>query len=508
MTRFFTYCREHQIFRFYLLVIPVLWAILLTAVFSLHPRTDFTDYFSLSLWSLQAVVMVLMMILSTRFMHRMIAEHRASLSDPHPSQEKLTHLVLLPCYNEPVKVLMATLDSLAEQTASHQLFVVISLEEKSPDRDQTKATLEEHYRGRFQNFYVTVHPANIVGEIRGKCSNVRWAISAAREYTDNQGDAFDPDLTTLTSMDSDTILHRRYFEVLGDQFLRTPDNFRFSTIWQSGLFYNYGLADSLFFTRVTALLRSIWMTGFNIPLQVHPMSVFSTSLKLGIDNNYFDPTYQMDDMHFFAKSMATRSGSVYLKPMYLPLICGPTSGKDFGDELKEWALQAKRWTIGAFEIFHYVASQTPKLGLIVTIRLLLTILVLYGLFQSILFVSTLIASPFWHSLQHESHLQSGWWYVVAFVPWVFLIWCFVIDWILMRHFSPPDRGVSLKRNVLHFVSAPIVLLAYNLVSFYAIHVLAIRGKAVCTHDVSAKNNLPRSDSEQEVRKQLIPEVQT
>ena len=500
------YCRTHQIFRFYLILIPILWAILVLSFASWRIGVDFGDAFALSLWSCQAVVMVLMMVLSAVFLRRMIRENTGSVTAPHPDTDRLDHLVLLPCYNEPVTVIAATLDSLARQSDPQRIRVMVSFEEKSPDLDNSMRLLNAKYADSFGDFHITVHPAGLTGEIRGKCSNGRWAIQAALERARSLGHAFDPATTTLTSMDSDTIVHRRYFEVLADKFLHAGETDRLSTIWQGGLFYNYGLEGSYFFTRVTALLRTVWMIGFNIPLQVHPMSVFSTSLKLCQDNDFFDPTYQMDDMHFFAKSMATRRGKVRLQAIHLPLICGPTSGHDFRDELGEWALQARRWSIGAFEIFHYVFSQAPKLGVLVTARLLLTILALYGLFQSILFATTLIASPVWRTTLRENEIQHMLWYVVDVIPWLFIAWCFVIDAIFIRHFEVPDRPIGLGRNLLHVLSAPFVLFGYNLVSFVALHILAVRGKAVCAHDISAKNNLPQTDSAEAVFGAGLPET--
>ncbi len=488
------YCKDRQIFRFYIIIIPILWAILFLSFYSWRIGIDFADAFALLLWSGQAIIMALMMVLSGVFMGRMIAEDKRVIRDKLPASEHLKHLVLLPCYNEPLSVVVATLDSLVGQTVGKQLVVVVSFEESSPDLPESKRLLEQKYADTFHDFHITVHPAGLAGEIRGKCSNVRWAIKAALERAKAVGNALDPAMTTLTSMDSDTIVHRRYFEVLGDKFLRSDETQRLSTIWQGGLFYNYGLEGAWFFTRVTALLRTVWMIGFNIPLQVHPMSVSSTSVKLCQDNGYFDPTYQMDDMHFFAKSMATRRGKVKLATIHLPLVCGPTSGKDFADELGEWALQAKRWSIGAFEIFHYIASQAPKLGVIVTSRLLLTILLLYGLFQSVLFASTLIASPIWHNVHDHGMAEHVAWDVVAVVPWLFIAWCFVIDAVFVRNFAVPDRKVGLGRNLFHYISAPFVILAYNVVSFTALHILAVKGKTVCTHDISAKNNLPPAES--------------
>lgn len=488
------YCRERQIFRFYLLLIPILWTILVLSVYSWRIGIDFGDAFALSLWTCQAVTMALMMVLSAVFMVRMTREDTRPNEALHPGVEAHNHLALLPCYNEPVEVLSATLDSLARQTVAKQISVILSFEEKSPDREASRGSLEKKYADSFRDFFVTVHPANLEGELRGKCSNVRWAIKAALDRSRALGHGLDPATTTMTSMDSDTIVHHRYFERLADQFLRCSEAERISTIWQGGLFYNYGLGSSYFFTRVTALLRTVWMIGFNIPLQVHPMSVFSTSVKLCQDNDYFDPTYQMDDMHFFAKSMATRRGKVRLQAIYLPIICGPTSGRDFRDELAEWALQARRWSIGAFEIFHYVLSQARKLGVLMTLRLALTILVLYGLFQSVFFISTLLASPVWRTTLGENEVEHMLWYAVDIMPWLFLAWCFILDAIFVRRFDVPDRPVGLGRNLLHFLSAPFVLLSYNVVAFAALHLVALRGKAVCAHDISAKNSLPHTKS--------------
>ena len=400
--------------------------------------------------------------------------------------------VLLPCYNEPASVLIVTLDALVAQSVSKRLVVVMSFEEYSPDLDRTRRTLETKYRQSFLDFHITVHPADIPGEIRGKCSNARWAIERTLEWAKSENIPLDMSSTTLTSMDSDTILHPRYFEVLGDKFLRTGEDQVYSTVWQGGLFYNYGLDRSLFFTRVTGLLRTIWMIGFNIPLQAHSMSVSSYSLKLCCDNNFFDPTYQMDDMHFFVKSMITRRGKVWLKPIYLPVICGPTSGNSLPEELWEWARQARRWSIGAFEIFHYVISERAKLGYMSTLRLGATIVVLYGLFQTIMFASTLVASPVWHYTQWRADNDHIVWYVVGIIPWLFIVWCFVMDAIFMRNIKTTDEKVGQARNLMHLLSTPLVLLGYNSVSFAALHILAWKGKSVCTHDISGKTGLPPS----------------
>lgn len=67
-----------------------------------------------------------------------------------------------------------------------------------------------------------------------------------------------------------------------------------------------------------------------------------------------------------------------------------------------------------------------------------------------------------------------------------------MDAIFVRNIETTDGKVGLARNLLHFLSTPLVLLGYNTVSFAALHILAWKGKSVCTHDISGKTGLPSS----------------
>lgn len=42
-----------------------------------------------------------------------------------------------------------------------------------------------------------------------------------------------------------------------------------------------------------------------------------------------------------------------IRLLSLPTVSGPTSGGSLAEEFTEWRLQARRWTVGAAEVFHY-----------------------------------------------------------------------------------------------------------------------------------------------------------
>ncbi len=130
LSRLASEARSKQIVRYYLLIIPILWIVLFFSYYSWRIGFDFGDGFALTLWIAQDIIMVLMIVLSAVFMRRMIRESRGELDDIHPKFDSLTHVALLPCYNEPASVLMATLDALVAQSVADRLFVVMSFRGK------------------------------------------------------------------------------------------------------------------------------------------------------------------------------------------------------------------------------------------------------------------------------------------------------------------------------------------------------------------------------------------
>ena len=94
------------------------------------------------------------------------------------------------------------------------------------------------------------------------------------------------------------------------------------------------------------------MSGLLIPLNINPMSVYSISLSPARRSGYWRPHYQMEDMNVVLNPHGwDRQERSYLSSAS-PTICGPTSGGSLLEEMSEWWAQARRWTIGASEIFH------------------------------------------------------------------------------------------------------------------------------------------------------------
>lgn len=62
----------------------------------------------------------------------------------------------------------------------------------------------------------------------------------------------------------------------------------------------------------------------------------------------------------------------------VPILSGPTSGRVIEDELWEWARQARRWTIGAAEVFHYFMVKSRNIPFFTALSWGFTFIIYYG----------------------------------------------------------------------------------------------------------------------------------
>jgi hypothetical protein len=73
-----------------------------------------------------------------------------------------------------------------------------------------------------------------------------------------------PNDFVVTTCDSDTLFHERYFESLTADYIamrRSKHPHTHASIWQAPLMYNWNLDQSSFVTRITGLLRTTMTMG-------------------------------------------------------------------------------------------------------------------------------------------------------------------------------------------------------------------------------------------------------
>ena len=417
----------------------------------------------------------------------------------------IRHIVAMTLYKEPMSVLQATLDSLVQQQdAKSRISIVIGMECRTPDKEAKRDEIYAKYETKFLRLIVTFHPSGIPGEISGKCSNMNYAcrqgLQILRQDADYRYEKYEH---IFTNCDCDAVFDPEYMMELESEYSKLDPADRHSSIWQSIIIYK---RDSMpFFVDITGVLRTFFFMGVLIPWNINPMSHYSLSVKLLEEGAFTHPAYQMEDIIALIRYTILTRREIRIRPLNLISINGPTSGADYMDEIREWALQVRRWTIGAGEVFHYFIVKTYRMpSLLLSISWATRFFIYYGLVlcASALFsvISPIIiqlinmATPEHRRLYVSDSLFSticfiflGTQYAFFLVVTVLVRWNLPVPGDSNNNYNKGLRGVT--RGLLHWVLMLPTILAYSFVELYSFFELAFRGKDVCKHNAASKSNL-------------------
>ena len=78
----------------------------------------------------------------------------------------------------------------------------------------------------------------------------------------------------------------------------------------------------------------------------------------------------------------------------VPTLSGPTSGRVIEEELEEWARQARRWTIGAAEVFHYFMVKSNNIPFFTALSWGITFIIYYGNYLSLFIIIIITFTKF------------------------------------------------------------------------------------------------------------------
>ena len=402
-------------------------------------------------------------------------------------KRRIRHIVTICCYKEPKELIAKSIQTLAEQTEVQRVTLVVGFEEKTPEKTEKCQWLEKTFQDAgFERLIFTIHPKDLPNEIPGKCSNSNYALRMA--VAQMNIDEKEMDTVLVTTCDADSRFPPQYISALTCRYLQEKCP-ALSTIYQSPLFYNWKLDSLSCVTRVTGLLRSLLMLGALIPFNINTMSIFSFSLSLAKKGNFVHPAYQMDDIICLIRWMGVTRQRLRISMIPVPVISGPTSGETIETEVIEWARQARRWTIGAAEVFHYFVIKSKRMPIGAACSWGIAFIIYYGILLCTagLFGLTSMLSMFLLVKNVPPTIDYIMYGLLALQMLAFAV-AFLID-IFIPRLLKVEECICLPRNLFHFISTPFVLLAYSLVEFYALHEVVIFGKKVCKHGASNKDNL-------------------
>jgi hypothetical protein len=420
---------------------------------------------------------------------------------PKLPNRQFKHILVVPCYTDPLPLLVENIRSIQRQTLAHKILLFITFEAVTPDLDSKIAEIQAQLpQNVFEWVEIVVHKVNPRYENAGGCANKNYALHRAYNHVQSKYGFPKSDFRfTVTTCDTDTLFHPQYFEALEDvynsenQTSGAPKN----CVFQPPLNYNWNLANRPFFVRVTAAVRSLMTLGGLIGLNVNPMSVFSYPLELSVAGDFLNPRYSVDDIIAKVRWMCLTGSHIPVKLLPVPVVTGPTNGVDLYDEAFEWGRQLRRWNAGASEAFHFFLIHFKGTPFISGIMWLLSFLIYYAFLLCAFAPFSLLASIM------LSFVSVNWEIpavgalsptLVGFIPlisqYIMAISAYYIEYTSSRKLLLREQdSMSIWAILLDIVLTPVALFAYGLLSFVSVCRFVIQGKRLALHDMAGKEGL-------------------
>ncbi len=276
-----------------------------------------------------------------------------------PGWRGIHHLVVFPCYTEPVSVLAESLQHLVAQDYPHdRISVLLAFEEREAAAPSKARELEAAFGEHFAHLWTTFHPDR-PGEVHGKSSNLAYAVRWARRAL-----AADPsihlDRVLVTICDADARLHARYLSALTARYLESDEPQY--TFYQPVVLFHANIGRLPLPLRVLNSMYSVMqLSRMCIGFRLITQSNYSLSLDMAHQAGYWDADVIPEDSHMFFKALFRCGERVRTAPLFVPVWSDAAEGTRWWRTVLSHYRQARRWAWGVSDV-PYLIWQIVRRG--------------------------------------------------------------------------------------------------------------------------------------------------
>lgn len=264
--------------------------------------------------------------------------------------EHLRHVILLPFYKEGKDVIEASIKSLLASHYDPKKMIIVLAAEVRAGKEYTGVTVElqNTYAQYFDDFIVTMHPDNLPGEVRGKGSNIAYALK------ETQVRVIDPkqipyENILVSSFDIDTVIWPHYFACLTWNFL-TAEN-RYNKSYQPVPLYNNNIWQAPALSRVAAVTSTFWqMIQQERPEKLATFSSHSIPFKALYEVGYWQKNMVSEDSRIFWNLFLAKDGNYEVVPLAYPVSMDANLAPTLFATLRNIYKQHMRWMWGVENI--------------------------------------------------------------------------------------------------------------------------------------------------------------
>ncbi len=284
--------------------------------------------------------------------------------------EHLRHLVLLPFYKEDIDVVEHTIQTLLSCRYDHQnIFVVLGAEARAGEEAiATAKAIQEKYASKFGAILITVHPADVPGEMAGKGSNISYMAEQARtQVLDAKQVPYDD--VIVSAFDMDTAPYPDYFLCLTWHFLTHPNPHKAS--FQPVPFYYNNIWHAPAVSRVAAISSTFWqMVQQERPEKLATFSSHAVSFKALYEIGYWQTNMVSEDSRIYWNLLLAHDGDWETVPISYPVSMDANLAPTFRQTLVNIYKQHRRWMWGAENIPYILMGfvKNPRIPLAKKLR--------------------------------------------------------------------------------------------------------------------------------------------
>lgn len=261
--------------------------------------------------------------------------------------ENIYHLVIFPFFDESLKVVSESVESIKKARYNHKkIFVVIASEERAgPNAEEISKKIVEKYKNDFAGVIATRHPQNITGELAGKGSNIAFAAKEAQKEILNKKEIPLEDVL-VSAFDIDTVVYPDYFSCLTWYYLTTEDNEHSS--FQPVPIYVNNIWQTNPVSRVAAFSNTFWqMIQQERPEKLVTFSSHAVSFKALKKIDFWQTNMVSEDSRIFWNLFFANNGNYKVVPMAYPVSMDANYAGSFWGTIKSIYKQHRRWMWGA-----------------------------------------------------------------------------------------------------------------------------------------------------------------
>jgi len=271
----------------------------------------------------------------------------------------LYQVVILPTYNESLEVIRSCFEGIIKAGYPLDRFIVVlATEERGGEEAVLRAKqIEADYGQKFARFLITSHPANIVGELKGKGANQSFAAKELKRLIIDP-EQIDYDKILVNVFDIDTVVSPGYFHCLAYTFLTVERPYRAS--YQPVPVYHNNIWQAPFFARVAAFSNTFWQMMQQIkPEKLATYSSHSMTWRALTDIGFWSTNMVSEDSRIFWHCFCFYKGDYRVEPLYFPVSMDICMDSNHWTTARSLYKQQRRWGWGA-ENIPYLIFNTIK----------------------------------------------------------------------------------------------------------------------------------------------------